>query len=145
MSVSSTNASVGFANAELFRDLGPAELARLERAAHPRHYDAGAVILQEGQGGIAFFVVTSGNVVVTRAGSDGQQREIRRIGPGGSFGEMALFSDRPRAGTVTALEPTECLALHRLEFLDELRRSPEVALRLLDSLAVRLDAASELA
>jgi CRP-like cAMP-binding protein len=142
--VSSTNASVGFANAELFRNLSPAELARLERAAHPRHYDSGAVIIREGEGGIAFFVVTSGKVVVTRAGSDGQPHEIRSIGPGGSFGEMALFSDRPRAGSVTAVEPTDCLALHRLEFLDELRRNPEVALRLLDSLAVRLDQASEL-
>ncbi|MBV9323722.1 MAG: cyclic nucleotide-binding domain-containing protein [Chloroflexi bacterium] len=142
--MSSTNASIGFASAELFRGLSPAELTRLERAAHPRHYDAGAVILHEGQGGIAFFVVTSGKVVVTRAGSDGSQREIRTIGPGGSFGEMALFSDRPRAATVKAVEPTDCLALHRLEFLDELRRSPEVALRLLDSLAIRLDQASEL-
>jgi CRP-like cAMP-binding protein len=128
----------------LFRGLTPAELARLERASHPRHYDTGAVIVREGQGGIAFFVVTSGSVVVTRADSSGQQHEIRTIGPGGSFGEMALFSDRPRAGTVTAVEPTDCLALHRLEFLDELRRSPEVALRLLDSLATRLDQASEL-
>src|SRR5215831_8177602 len=66
-SVSSTNASVGFANAELFRSLSPAEIARLERAAHPRHYDSGAVIIKEGEGGIAFFVVTSGKVVITRA------------------------------------------------------------------------------
>jgi CRP-like cAMP-binding protein len=142
--VSSTNASAGFASAELFRDLSPEELARLERVAHRRHYDPGAVIVAEGQGGIAFFVVTAGQAVVSRAGTDGQPHEIRRIGPGGAFGEMALFSDRPRSATVTAVEPTDCLALHRFEFLDELRRSPEVALRLLDSLAIRLDEASVL-
>jgi CRP-like cAMP-binding protein len=142
--VSSTHASAGFGSAELFRDLSPAEIARLERVSHPRHYDAGAVIVHEGQGGIAFFVVTAGQAVITRIGNDGQPREIRKVGPGGSFGEMALFSDRPRAATVTALEPTDCLALHRLEFLDELRRSPEVALRLLDSLAIRLAEATEL-
>jgi CRP/FNR family transcriptional regulator, cyclic AMP receptor protein len=142
--MSSTNASAGFANADLFRDLTPEQLAPLERAAHPRHYDAGATILREGQGGIAFFVITSGKVSVTRTGSDGQQHEIRTIGPGGAFGEMALFSDRPRAATITAVESTDCLALHRLEFLDELRRHPEVALRLLNSLAIRLDEASAL-
>ncbi|MBV8717241.1 MAG: cyclic nucleotide-binding domain-containing protein [Chloroflexi bacterium] len=142
--MSSTNASAGFANAELFRDLTPQELAPLERVAHKRHYDAGATILREGQGGIAFFVITSGKVSVTRSGSDGQPREIRTIGPGGAFGEMALFSDRPRAATITAVEPTDCLALHRLEFLDELRRHPDVALRLLNSLAIRLDEASAL-
>jgi CRP/FNR family cyclic AMP-dependent transcriptional regulator len=142
--MSSTNASTGFANAELFRDLTPEELANLERVAHSRHYDAGATILREGQGGIAFFVITAGKVSVTRTGNDGQQHEIRTIGPGGAFGEMALFTDRPRAATITAVEPTDCLALHRLEFLDELRRHPEVALRLLNSLAIRLDEASSL-
>ncbi len=142
--MSSANVSAGLASAELFRGLAPAELERLDRVAHRRHYDPGAVIVQEGQGGIAFFIVTSGQAIVSRQGSDGQPQEIRRIGPGGVFGEMALFSDRPRAGTVTAAEPTDCLALHRLEFLDELRRSPEVALRLLDSLAIRLDEASAL-
>jgi CRP/FNR family transcriptional regulator, cyclic AMP receptor protein len=144
MNMSSTNASAGFANADLFRDLTPEELGRLEKAAHQRHYDAGATILREGQGGIAFFVITSGKVSVSRADSDGKQHEIRTIGPGGAFGEMALFSDRPRAATITAVESTDCLALHRLEFLDELRRHPEVALRLLNSLAIRLDEASAL-
>jgi CRP-like cAMP-binding protein len=144
MNVSSTDTSGGFAKAELFRDLSASDLARLERVAHRRHFDPGAVIVQEGQGGIAFFVVTSGQVAVSRAGSDGTPRELRRIGPGGSFGEMALFSDRPRSATVSAVEPTDCLALHRFEFLDELRRSPEVALRLLDILALRLDQMSAL-
>src|ERR1051326_4263981 len=144
MKMSSTDASTGFDNAELFQGLTPEELGRLERAAHPRHYDAGASILREGQGGIAFFVIISGKVAVSRADSDGKQHEVRTIGPGGAFGEMALFTDRPRAATITAVEPTDCLALHRLEFLDELRRHPEVALRLLNSLAVRLDQASAL-
>jgi CRP/FNR family transcriptional regulator, cyclic AMP receptor protein len=142
--MSSANAPIGIAGAELFRGLSQAELDRLERVAHRRHYDPGAVIVQEGQGGIAFFVVINGQAQVTRTGTDGQVRELRKIGPGGVFGEMALFSDRPRTATVTAIEPTECLALHRLEFLDELRRSPEVALRLLDTLAVRLSEAYDL-
>jgi len=139
-----SSAPTGIAGAELFRGLSPAELDRLERVAHRRHYDPDAVIVQEGQGGIAFFVVINGLARVTRQGSDGKQLELRTIGPGGVFGEMALFSDRPRTATVTAIEPTECLALHRLEFLDELRRSPEVALRLLDTLALRLSEAYDL-
>ena len=56
--MSSPNVSAGLANAELFRDLTPAELERIERVAHRRHYDPGAVIVREGQGGIAFFIVT---------------------------------------------------------------------------------------
>jgi CRP/FNR family cyclic AMP-dependent transcriptional regulator len=142
--MSSADAPTGIAGAELFRGLSKAQLDRLERVAHRRHYDPGAVIVQEGQGGIAFFIVVSGQALVTRLGNDGQQHELQKIGPGGVFGEMALFSDRPRTATVAAIEPTECLALHRLEFLDELGRSPEVALRLLDTLAVRLSEAYDL-
>lgn len=140
--MSSTNTPTGFAGAELFRGLPASELAQLERVAHPRHFEAGETIIREGEGGIAFFVITAGEVAISRAGSDGQPHELRRLRAGGTFGEMALFSDRPRSATVTAVVPTDCLALHRFEFLDELRRNPEVALRLLDTLARRLDEAS---
>lgn len=126
------------ASVELFKSLTPAELQRLERVAHQRKYEAGQAIVREGEGGIAFFIITSGKARVTRKAADGTEQELRTIPSGGVFGEMALFTDRPRSATVTATEPTECLALHRLEFLDELRRSPEVALRLLDTLAARL-------
>ena len=136
--MSSTNSATGIAGVELFQGLREQDLERLERVAHKRSYEPGAVIVEEGQGGIAFFVLISGQAVVTRTGKDGQVHELRKIGPGGVFGEMALFTDRRRSATVKAVEPTECLALHKLEFRDELRRNPEVALRLLDTLAARL-------
>ena len=41
--VSSANVSAGLASAELFRGLAPAELERLERVAHRRQYDQGAL------------------------------------------------------------------------------------------------------
>src|SRR5450755_2226691 len=105
--MSSGDAPTGIAGAELFRGLSKAQLDRLERVAHRRHYDPGAVIVEEGQGGIAFFIVVSGQAQVTRLGNDGHQHELRKIGPGGVFGEMALFSDRLRTATVSAIEPTE--------------------------------------
>jgi CRP-like cAMP-binding protein len=141
---SSANMSTALASSELFKGLTQQELDRLERLAHRRHYDPGDTIIQEGQGGIAFFVLTSGQAVVTRNDKDGRAQELRRVGPGGVFGEMALFTDRPRSATIKAVEPTECLALHRLEFLEELRRNPEVAIRLLDTLAARLSEAYDL-
>jgi CRP-like cAMP-binding protein len=140
----STNSASGIAGTDLFKGLTQQQLERLERLAHRRHYEPGEVIVHEGQGGIAFFILTSGKAVVTRTGRDGQAHELRTVGPGGVFGEMALFTDRPRSATITATEPTDCLALHRLEFLDELRRSPDVALKLLDTLAARLAEAYDL-
>ena len=127
------------AGTDLFRGIPAKELRRLEGFAVRRHYAADQIILEEGRLGIAFFVVTSGRVRVSVRDKDGRDKPVRTIGPGGSFGEMALFSNRLRAATVTAVEPSECLALVRLDFLDELRRYPEVAIRLLDHMGQRLD------
>lgn len=137
MSTASPSSSA-FAGIALFRGLERKELEKLERRAHHRQYDPGQTIVREGEGGIAFFVIVSGKVRVSQRTADGQERELRTLGPGDSFGEMALFTDRPRSATITAVEPTECLALSRLEFLDELRKAPEVAIRLLDTLGQRL-------
>ena len=123
---------------DLFRGISERELGRLEKLARPRTYEAGQIIVEEGSSGIALFVIRSGKVRVTQKGNDGEQREIRTIGAGGSFGEMALFNNRPRSATITAVEPTECLALHQFDFLDELRKSPEISIRLLDTISQRL-------
>jgi hypothetical protein len=37
----------------------------------------------------------------------------------------------------------ECLALHRLDFIEELRRQPEVAIRLLETLSRRVEDAEQ--
>jgi CRP-like cAMP-binding protein len=124
---------------ELFRGLKPKELAHLERVAHPRHFAPGAVVVWEGRTGLALFVVLGGRLRVTQqVAAEGEARELRDLGPGEAFGELTLLTGRPRSATVTALEPTDCLALHRLDFLAELRAHPEVALRLLETLAQRL-------
>ena len=123
---------------DLFRGISQRELGRLEKLARPRSYEAGQMIVEEGTSGIALFVIRSGKVRVTQKTADGSEREIRTIGPGGAFGEMALFNSRPRSATITAVEPTECLAVHQFDFLDELRKSPEIAIRLLDTLSQRL-------
>jgi CRP/FNR family transcriptional regulator, cyclic AMP receptor protein len=126
------------ASVPLFSGIDQKELSRLESRARVRPYQAGDVIVEQGSVGVALFVIRSGCVRVTQKGQDGQERELRTMGPGEAFGEMALFNNRPRSATITATEPTECLALHQLDFLDELRKAPELAIRLLDTLSQRL-------
>jgi CRP/FNR family cyclic AMP-dependent transcriptional regulator len=125
----------------LFGGLDPGALQRLERLGRRRRYAPGEVIMRQGDGAIALFTVLSGRVQVSRRGEDGQEQALRTLGPGGYFGEMALLSNRPRSATVAASEDgeVECLVLHRLDFLEEVRRRPEVAIRLLETLSRRLE------
>ncbi|HEX5367991.1 MAG TPA: cyclic nucleotide-binding domain-containing protein, partial [Dehalococcoidia bacterium] len=61
------------------------------------------------------------------------------IGPGGFFGEMALFENQVRSATVTALEETELLMLTRWDFLAEVSRPDSgLAVALLTMLARRI-------
>jgi CRP-like cAMP-binding protein len=44
-------------------------------------------------------------------------REVRRLGPADSFGEVALLEPGPRTATVTAAAPTRLLVLDREVFV----------------------------
>jgi CRP-like cAMP-binding protein len=60
---------------------------------------------------------------------------VDRLGPGGSFGEVALLRNVPRTATVTAVAETDLLALGRDDFLGAVtwsRGSSEAANRVID-------------
>jgi hypothetical protein len=73
---------------------------------------AGEVVIRQGDHGDRFYVIEQGEVDVDVSG------EARpSLGPGGSFGEIALLRDVPRTATVTARTACTLLALERDEFL----------------------------
>ena len=69
-------------------------------------------VFRRGEVGDAFYVVESGRVAVI---VDGQ--EVRQLGLGDAFGEIALLRAVPRTATVRALEDTELAALSGPEFV----------------------------
>ncbi len=103
-------------------------------------FDPGAVIVRQGDTASAFYLILSGEVEVTHsAGADGSVlTSLATLGPGDVFGEMALLDDGTRSSSVTASTPTRCALLSRWDFREELRRSPEVAIRLLAILSRRI-------
>jgi CRP/FNR family transcriptional regulator len=103
-------------------------------------FDRGMVIVRQGDTATAFYLILAGEVEVTRAdGGDGSTTtSLAILGPGDVFGEMALLDDGTRSSSVTARAPTRCGLLTRWEFREELRRSPEVAIRLIAILSRRI-------
>jgi cGMP-dependent protein kinase len=74
------------------------------------------IIFEEGQPGSCFFVVSSGRLEV----SVGNERRI--LGPGKSFGELALIDDRPRKATVRTVDSCILWGLDRFTFMKALKR-----------------------
>ena len=83
---------------------------------------ADSVIVREGDVGDRFWVIEEGDVVVDQGGTP-----IARLGPGDSFGELALIRDIPRTASVTAQTQCGLYALDRESFLLALTASPRAA------------------
>ena len=74
----------------IFAPLSEAVLEHLASALEPLELAAGTTVFSEGDHGDGFYVVERGEVEVLIAGA-----RIRTLGPGESFGEIALLRDVP--------------------------------------------------
>lgn len=122
----------------LFTDLEDAELASLARVLRTRHCAKGTVVLAQDEPGSVAFVIVAGQVDVLLESDDGRQFIIAQLSPGDHFGEMSLLDEAPRSATVVTTAEADLLVLRREEFLGELKRNPEMMLRMLQSLTRRL-------
>jgi CRP/FNR family cyclic AMP-dependent transcriptional regulator len=120
----------------LFSDLDDKTVERLSNEFVERHFDAGAAIATEGVDGLNFFIVASGEATVSVQGN-----EVGTLGPGSSFGEVALVDKSARSATVTAATPMVAYALPIWSFRPFVEERPALAWKLLETLAERLRAA----
>ncbi|KAI7977751.1 hypothetical protein EIK77_009291 [Talaromyces pinophilus] len=84
----------------------------------------GIKVITQGDAGDYFYIVEEGTFGVfinptgaAQAGPDGLGHQVGSIGPGGSFGELALMYNAPRAATIMSLDAKSTLwALDRVTF-----------------------------
>jgi CRP/FNR family transcriptional regulator, cyclic AMP receptor protein len=112
----------------------------LERFA--KDFAAGTVLFEEGQRGDFMYVVQSGEVEIRRMVGD-DERLIAVLPPGEFFGEMAILNARPRSATAVVRMDARLLVIEGRTFEAMLRARPEIALRIIKSLALRLEAANQ--
>jgi CRP-like cAMP-binding protein len=120
----------------IFSDLDNAAIAQLASDFIEREFSAGDAIATEGEGGLNFFVVESGTADVSVGG-----QTVGTLGPGASFGEVALVDKSARSATVTATTTLRAYALPVWSFRSFAESRPEVTWKLLELLAERLRAA----
>ncbi len=99
----------------MFGPLSATVLERLTTSSAMVEVETGRTIVAAGEIGDRFYVILAGEVDVSTPG--GVQR---RLITGDSFGEIALLREIPRTATVTALTPTELIAIDRGAFLEAL-------------------------
>lgn len=115
---------------DVFAQLTAAELLQLLERAEKCTFDAGDSILRESTIGEFLYVLIEGEVVV-RKGNGQQSRELARLHPGSSFGEMSLVDHGARSASVVAVEG--CVLLRICEA--DCWRQPTIAAKLFRNIA----------
>jgi MFS family permease len=117
----------------MFEPLSLAVMEQLAGSLVPVRFPAGADIIREGDPGDAFYVIVQGTAQVSQRGQD-----RRTLGPGGSFGEIALIREVPRTATVRATTDVEAYRLGASDFLAAVTGNPysaSVATRVVEDLS----------
>jgi CRP-like cAMP-binding protein len=125
-------------SAKLFKDLPASELKSIERQVKTVKHPAGYEIIVRGSDGVGFMIITDGMVTVTTV-----QGKSRKLGPGDSFGEMALLDHDGRSATVTADTDVSLACIPEWNFQSFLKEHPTVAYRLLQVLSQRVRQAED--
>jgi CRP/FNR family transcriptional regulator len=116
--------------AKLFKGLPAAELRTIEKQMKIVKHPAGHEIVVRGDNGVGFMVILDGTVTVNTI-----QGKNRKLGPGDSFGEMALLDQEGRSASIKADTGVTMATIPEWNFKPFLMEHPEVAYRLLQVLS----------
>jgi len=97
-----------------------------------------ANIFSTGDPGNGFYLVKEGRVKVFMLSPDGKEQILHVIGPGESFGEVAVFAGQSFPAHAVALENSRLVFLPRDDFVALVSENPALALNLLAALSQRL-------
>ncbi len=124
--------------ASMFSGLSRRQLLAVLRSTKPAEFASGSAITTQGERGKGFFVITRGRVEVSVGGTT-----VSTLGPGCSFGEMAVIDGGPRAATIVADGDVSALELSPDALLRLLEKEPSVARAMAVELRERLRSVGE--
>lgn len=107
-----------------------------------RHIPLGEVIFNEGDLGNEMYIIQEGQVEILRLGNQGPQR-LALLEKGDFFGEMSILDELPRTATAVAATDARLVEINGSTFDQMLRANPEIAIRIMRKLSLRMRRADE--
>ncbi|MFB4314113.1 Crp/Fnr family transcriptional regulator [Actinomadura sp. 21ATH] len=114
------------ATVPLFAVLGEAGIAAAAAAGSSRRHPAGRYVFHQGDPGDRLYVVLDGLVKVVFATEGGAEIVLDTLGPGETFGEIAVLDGAPRSASIVAAAPTRLFSLSRERLLALMHEHPEL-------------------
>ena len=126
------------AHAPIFRDLSHDELARIAAGTSELRAERARLLFQRGDPCNGFHLVVFGQVKLVVSTSAGAEKVVEIFGPGMTFGEALMFTDRPYPVSAVTLSDSLLLHVNKETLYRELERDPRLARRMLAGLSWRL-------
>jgi CRP-like cAMP-binding protein len=128
---------------ELFLGLTPDALEAVADLARVRRLAADTRIFGQGDGDVHAHVVLEGGVRILQTGSDGAQAVMRFVGPGATFGTVALFTGGRYPADAVTLEDTVEASWSGAELRALIIGYPQIAMNIIRIIGGRLQEAQD--
>jgi CRP/FNR family transcriptional regulator, dissimilatory nitrate respiration regulator len=123
---------------QLFIGLPASDIAAIAALVIPKHLNKSDYLFREGDRSEGFYVVQQGAINVHRVGAGGKEQVIHVFRPIESFAEAALATEGGYPADARAMESSTVLLVPKRDFLELLRKRPELSLRMLASMSQHL-------
>lgn len=121
-----------------FPGIKPEEVQEIIINSRITTYPADTVICKENEVEYVFYMILEGDLEVTKVINNSEVRLLTSLTAGDFFGEMALIHNAPRAATVKSKTNVIMLELDKDGFNRVLKRSPSVAMAMVEEISSRL-------
>jgi CRP/FNR family transcriptional regulator, cyclic AMP receptor protein len=111
----------------LFRELDDDELTQILMVGLVKRHPRGTSILEEGESGGRLYVITEGEVRISKVVPGVGEEALSILGPGEFFGEIQFFDGAPASAHVIAHSACEVFSLPHAEVEGLIRSRPGVA------------------
>jgi CRP-like cAMP-binding protein len=109
-----------------FSSLDDDVLLHVVGASNNLSWPAGSAVFEAGDESEALYIVLDGEIRIVEPGSE-PDREVARIRPGESFGEISLLMQSMHSKTAIADRDTELMVVPRSSFRELLEMNPDLA------------------
>lgn len=122
----------------LFQEMNGEELARLAEGCTQTRLARGDMVFRVGEPCEAFHVAVTGQVKLFVLSQSGQEKVIEIVGPGQTFAEALMFTNRPYILNAQALADSLVLSIGKHAVVSEITRDARFGLRMLAGISRRL-------
>jgi CRP/FNR family transcriptional regulator, cyclic AMP receptor protein len=127
----------------LFSDLEVTSLIALARTSRFQRVEKGQILFFQSDPSELAYIVRSGNISILLNSPDGREMVINEMHAGDMFGELGILTQRPRSTSAIARSNSELLVIPRQAFLRIIDAEPQLARRMLEITAQRLQRSGE--